>query len=343
MDDWREIFGFYAALEGADWLVQAIAKMPAGEKRQKCLLLLRQLVKEEKSQVSQPELRQQLDKLLATTQFSGVAAAKISLEQRLQQMIRLDNRTEITASPITWAEYQRFLEAQNTGQFHSTAQPQTILPEQLDLPVTDISEEDRKWFCAWLPTQTSLQVDDVLFDYDLPESQHYQKTGIVENGQFYIVRKAIHPNYDKLVNYLVSASWREADQETYRLMITTVGKEEGQWFDRADLENFPCEDLQTLDQLWVNYSNGKWGFSVQKRIWEECGSPMEYNAEWERFGDRVGWRKDGGWLNYDNQTFDLEKTLSGEFPCGWVGGGGGVCFGIFSLAQRLVDCSTSQP
>jgi hypothetical protein len=328
--DWSEIFSFYAALEGADWLVQEVTAMPEGEKRQQSLLLLYQIVKEEKSRVKQPEWRQRLDELLATTQFAGATAAKITLEQRFQQMIRLDNQTEITASPITWGEYQRFLEAQNTGQFHSTAQPQMILPAQLDLPVTGISQVDRNWFCAWLPTQTSLRVDDLLFVYDLPSPAHYQTARIPENGQFYIVRKAIHPKYDKLLNYLASASWREADEETYQLMITTVGKEVGQWFDRADLENFPCADLRTLDQLWVNYSktkycpNGKWGFSVQKQIWQECGSPMEYNDDWEKFGDRVGWRKDGDWVYYDDLSFDLQKSENGALP---IAGGGAARFG----------------
>ena len=145
--------------------------------------------------------------------------------------------------------------------------------------------------------------------------------------------------YQQLEDLLKNQQWREADKETYRLMITTVGKEDGQWFDRADLENFPCEDLRTLDQLWVKYSNGKWGFSVQKQIWQECGSPMSYNDEWEKFGDRVGWRKDNDWVDYNNLTYDLQKSLFGEFPCvwrRWVGRRGGW---MYSVAQRLLDCS----
>jgi len=147
--------------------------------------------------------------------------------------------------------------------------------------------------------------------------------------------KQISSRYTQLETYLKTQKWREADRETYRLMITTVGKEEGQWFERADLENFPCEDLQTLDQLWVKYSNGKWGFSVQKRIWQECGSPMDYD-DWKKFGDRVGWRKDGDWVMSDKLTYDLKKSLYGEFPKGnfqcrlgiWVGW-------VSLLARRL--------
>ena len=48
-------------------------------------------------------------------------------------------------------------------------------------------------------------------------------------------------------------------------MIQVVGKEEGQGLSRQDLETFPCEDLLTIDRLWVEASNGHFGFSVQKK------------------------------------------------------------------------------
>jgi len=335
VDDWREICCFYAALEGADCLVQAVIDMPEGEKRHQSLLLLHHIVKEEKSRIKQPELRQRLDELLATTQFAGAIAATITLEQRfLNSVIWLDDGTQIIVTPIRWGEYQRFLEAQNTGQFHSTAQPQTIVPEQLDLPVTGISESDRNWFCAWLPTQPGLQVDDLLFVYDLPSPEQFVKAKIAEDGTFYVVRKPIAPKYAKLLNYLASASWREADEETYRLMITTMGKEEGRGFNRADLGNFPCEDLRTLDQLWVQYSNGKWGFSVQKQIWQECGSPMTHNDEWERFSDRVGWRKDSSWVWNHDLLYDLINSPHGEIPASRGFGDIGERVGVVSLLSR---------
>ncbi|UJB72117.1 GUN4 domain-containing protein [Acaryochloris sp. 'Moss Beach'] len=155
------------------------------------------------------------------------------------------------------------------------------------------------------------------------------------------------PKYEKLEKLLQNQKWKEADQETYRLMITIVGRTEEDWLREEDLKTFPCEDLQTLDRLLVKYSKGKWGFSVQKRIWEECGSPKTYNNDWKKFGDRVGWRKNGKWLEYQQLTFDLQKTSFGEFPLGVLGGGmfglrvGGVSSFSF-LAQRLVGFSTRQ-
>lgn len=130
------------------------------------------------------------------------------------------------------------------------------------------------------------------------------------------------PKYAKLEELLQKQQWKEADQETYRLMITIVGRTIAGWFSENDLRTFPCEVLQTLDLLWVKYSEGKWGFSVQKRIWEECGSPLTYNNDWDKFGDRVGWRRNGKWSEYEQLTFDLQKASSGEFPSGrWFGEG----------------------
>ena len=73
-------------------------------------------------------------------------------------------------------------------------------------------------------------------------------------------------------------------------------KEDG-WLRSEDIDRFPCEDLRTIDQLWVKYSNGRFGFSVQKRIYESLGGTREYDEKiWEAFGDRVGWRVNNEWL-----------------------------------------------
>ncbi|MBV9389188.1 MAG: GUN4 domain-containing protein, partial [Chroococcidiopsidaceae cyanobacterium CP_BM_ER_R8_30] len=34
------------------------------------------------------------------------------------------------------------------------------------------------------------------------------------------------------------------------------------------IKYFPCQELCTIDQLWVNYRKGHFGFSVQRQIWE---------------------------------------------------------------------------
>jgi hypothetical protein len=78
--------------------------------------------------------------------------------------------------------------------------------------------------------------------------------------------------------------------------------------------------LRTIDQLWVKYSNGRFGFSVQKRIYQSLGGTREYDSEvWEKFGDKVGWRKKNQWLYYKDLTFS-EKAPEAHLP-GLVGVG----------------------
>ncbi|WP_083862248.1 GUN4 domain-containing protein [Baaleninema simplex] len=144
--------------------------------------------------------------------------------------------------------------------------------------------------------------------------------------------------YQQLETYLKNGQWKEADRETYRVMIQKVGKEEGQWFDREDIENFPCEDLRTIDRLWRQYSNDRFGFSVQKEIYKSLSSTFEYNTRvWIEFSEAVGWRKGENWLDYDYLTFSVVDAPVGHLPHGglverdvWVV--------LSSLAQRLVTC-----
>ena len=133
-------------------------------------------------------------------------------------------------------------------------------------------------------------------------------------------------NYDQLEQLLKAGNWKEADQETARKMLAVAGRTKEGWLDKDSINNFPCEDLRTIDQLWVKYSNGHFGFSIQKKIWLEIGGKIDYETE-KKLGDRVGWRKNGSWMNYDHLTFSFQAPLGHlprVFTSGWGGGKGGV-------------------
>ncbi|MFM6836169.1 MAG: GUN4 domain-containing protein [Dolichospermum sp.] len=120
-------------------------------------------------------------------------------------------------------------------------------------------------------------------------------------------------DYRKLRDLLKAGKWKEADEETLRVMLCVGGTREG-WLNVESFDNFPCADLRTIDQLWVKYSDGRFGFSVQKRIYQGLGGTREYNQEiWLKFGDKVGWRKGGNWLYYKDITFD-KKAPEGHLP-----------------------------
>ncbi len=138
------------------------------------------------------------------------------------------------------------------------------------------------------------------------------------------VISAVGMDYINLRNLLAAKKWREADEETLRVMLKVAGREEERWLDTESIDKFPCEDLRTIDQLWVKYSNGRFGFSVQKRIYQSLGGTREYDGEgWKKFADKVGWRKNNEWLYYKNLTFS-EQAPEAHLPwrsVRWVQGG----------------------
>lgn len=128
------------------------------------------------------------------------------------------------------------------------------------------------------------------------------------------VISAVGMDYINLRNLLAAKKWKEADEETRRVMLKVAGREKKRWLDTESIDNFPCEDLRTIDQLWVKYSNGRFGLSVQKRIYQSLGGTRERDYEvWKAFHDRVGWRKNNSRLYYKDLTYS-EKAPEGHFP-----------------------------
>jgi hypothetical protein len=150
------------------------------------------------------------------------------------------------------------------------------------------------------------------------------------------VVSAVGMDYINLRNLLAAKKWQEADDETARVMLKVAGREKEGWLNTESIDKFPCEDLRTIDQLWVQYSNGRFGFSVQKRIYQSLGGTREYDNEvWKKFGDKVGWRKNNQWLYYD-LTFS-EQAPEAHLPR--VGGEEWEVFrGVWELFSRVETC-----
>lgn len=157
-------------------------------------------------------------------------------------------------------------------------------------------------------------------------------------------------NYQNLENLLNAGQWKAANQETTRVMLKVAKREQQGWLNYESIENFPCTDLRTIDQLWVKYSNGHFGFSVQKRIWLECGGKVDYETEC-LLGDRLGWRNNKGWLSKDEYNYSQDST-QGHLPAleevtlalWWFEGGDFLpshhhFYPTSSLASRLVNCN----
>ncbi|MGJ3248605.1 MAG: caspase, EACC1-associated type [Elainellaceae cyanobacterium] len=133
-------------------------------------------------------------------------------------------------------------------------------------------------------------------------------------------------DYQELRDLLKAGEWKEADQKTADLMLKAIGKDAWYEVSSDDLLNFPCSDLKTIDRLWVHYSRGRFGFSVQKEIYLECGGIPDgkyYKEAFEKFGDRVGWRVNNRWIAPPDVTLGTSAP-SGHLPfmclgvCGWA-------------------------
>jgi hypothetical protein len=152
-------------------------------------------------------------------------------------------------------------------------------------------------------------------------------------------------DYTQLRDLLADGKWKEADEETLAVLFKAAAQEHEGFLDIESIETFPCADLCTIDRLWVKYSNGRFGFSVQKRIWESVVresvglKPREYYYGYD-FGKHVGWCVKGEWLDESELTYG-ENAPEGHLPTYCLLDGHGWEFQrrtISSLASRLVSC-----
>jgi hypothetical protein len=157
-------------------------------------------------------------------------------------------------------------------------------------------------------------------------------------------------DYSKLRDFLKNQQWLEADQETLFIMQKILPfTDEGGFVDEnfvGDMSQFPCMDLQAIDQLWVKYSNGHFGFSVQKAIWEKIGGNLDKDFDdgqqsllLDVFSPQVGWKIDDFFPSPFELNFSLDAP-QGELPATWVNSDSVVAAdrNIFEAWKRLKIC-----
>lgn len=129
------------------------------------------------------------------------------------------------------------------------------------------------------------------------------------------LKSAASLDYSQLKIVLEENNWKAADEETTKLMLRVAGREKEGYFDAvSQIYKIPGEVLRKIDSLWVNYSNARFGLSIQKRIYQSLGGTREYNRKiWEQFGENVGWRRDNKWLLYVYLDFSLNAP-EGCYP-----------------------------
>jgi len=148
-------------------------------------------------------------------------------------------------------------------------------------------------------------------------------------------------DYTHLRDLLAEGKWREADAETGKIIFNVGNYTYGErGITTATHETTPCKDLSTIDRLWLKYSNGRFGFSVQRRIilgiqedalfillckpserkgntWEEMKKRIELQSNFHKL---IGWylpSEDGGGggavKKYNDLTFSIHAPY-GHLP-----------------------------
>jgi hypothetical protein len=116
-------------------------------------------------------------------------------------------------------------------------------------------------------------------------------------------------------------------------------------------KNFQCKDLKEVDKLWVTNSKGKFGYSVQKRIYLETGNSLEFDwekgsifrtTEYKSFAERVGWDRNGVTfrIKVGGEWKSLGEVVLDERMDSFVNGSLPIDYGSTFLV-RFVECSRS--
>lgn len=109
----------------------------------------------------------------------------------------------------------------------------------------------------------------------------------------------------KLLEYLLkNHKWGDANEETLSIINQFSSKNTKDPWNEIDIQKFPCDVLCKLDQLWTQYSNNHFGFTIQKMIWEGKRCANLHHPE-EAFGNYVGWYDSdrNKWLSFSDPAF----------------------------------------
>lgn len=117
-------------------------------------------------------------------------------------------------------------------------------------------------------------------------------------------------DYSHLQIKLAHQDFLEADKLTMQKLCELVGEAATQrkWLYFSEVDSIPIPDLKIINTMWLVYSEGKFGYSVQREIWLGVGQ------NWEKFLPKIGWKNGNTWSRYPDQfTWNLSAP-KGHLP-----------------------------
>jgi hypothetical protein len=101
-------------------------------------------------------------------------------------------------------------------------------------------------------------------------------------------------DYAPLQRHLVLQEFEEADRLTSAILRELASPEAVRrgYVYYSEVPAIASADLESLDRLWVCFSRGRFGFSVQGRLLRAC------NGRWEQLWPKLAWKNGGLWTRY---------------------------------------------
>ena len=156
----------------------------------------------------------------------------------------------------------------------------------------------------------------------------YQDLKQLDSSKSKFYTRSLTEHYLQEINYLTKIKkWKQADIKTWQFIIYLANGEKATQYINQ-IKTFSCSDIKKLDEIWVNNSKGRFGYSVQERIKNDLKVGNAVNIDWKtrmmtrsdekvwrKFGSILGWRTEKDWVNYNELTFDLNQK-QGHLPRG---------------------------
>ena len=117
-------------------------------------------------------------------------------------------------------------------------------------------------------------------------------------------------DYAPLQRALLLQQFEEADRLTSEHLRQLAGPDAVKrgYVYYSEVPPIAAADLESLDRLWVVYSQGRFGFSVQLRLLRSLA------GRWDQLWPRLGWKQAGVWTRYPAAfTWSLEAP-EGHLP-----------------------------
>ena len=117
-------------------------------------------------------------------------------------------------------------------------------------------------------------------------------------------------DYVPLQRALMAQQFEEADRITSSLLRELAGPEAIRrgYVYYSEVPPIASADLDSLDRLWVCYSRGRFGFSVQGKLLRSC------NGRWELLWPKLAWKDAGRWTRYPGSFQWSIEAPEGHMP-----------------------------